>query len=104
MNIHLVREELEPVLMNHSVPASMRLTLAVMLYADDEGVARLPRQRLREILRAPVKGGRDIPVPASDKFIRICIDRLVSWGALTKDSTPDELVLTYGYRERVARA
>ena len=94
---------MEPVLMNHSVPATMRLTLAAMLYADDEGVARLPLGRLRTILRAPVKGGNDVPVLASDKFIRICIERLVSWGALTKDSTPGELILTFGYRERIAR-
>lgn len=71
---------------NLAVPPALRLALGAALVADDDGVARIPRDELALLLSAPRPGERK-PSPAGDVLLHMTVRRAREQGLIEKNST-----------------
>lgn len=75
---------------NLAVPPALRLALGAALVADDDGVARIPRDELALLLSAPYPGG-DESVRAGARLIEVTLRRARRQGLIKRSSTARQI-------------
>ncbi|MGP9612233.1 hypothetical protein ACT3TE_03135 [Brachybacterium sp. AOP42-B2-9] len=92
--VHLIEDDMIQILKSPDLHPDLTIALAAVLFADAEGIARMPQGQLRRWCARPGQNGRK----ASDWFIRSRIDGLIETGVLAEGSTPTELrsMVAYG--------